>query len=258
MKITKTVGQCPFCDVDTHINAGEVHLVEDKTSPVVSIYRRIIKDDGSVETLNDFEIFADGTVNVAPWALLDYNKKVENKPDITYLQVVGNVSALCILYGNVMGMDNSIFPDNIRKLLLAELDIIKDRPIQHNIVQIGEDEEISTALSLTFDESDHTLILQKSECNDNFCKIEDDDRFVFSKVTIGSENGCPDGFILNDGGIIFDSNKSLDCFTFSAIVDKATLIGRGFMKIYIHNVKDHNTFNEHIGDIINYESRKEQ
>lgn len=31
MKITKTVGQCPFCDVDTHINAGEVHLVEDKT-----------------------------------------------------------------------------------------------------------------------------------------------------------------------------------------------------------------------------------
>ena len=61
MKITKTVGQCPFCDVDTHINAGEVHLVEDKTSPVVSIYRRIIKDDDSVETLNDFEIFADGT-----------------------------------------------------------------------------------------------------------------------------------------------------------------------------------------------------
>ena len=30
------------------------------------------------------------------------------------------------------------------------------------------------------------------------------------------------------------------------------------MKIYIHNVKDHNTFNEHIRDIINYETRKEQ
>ena len=254
MKITKTVGQCPFCDVDTHINVGEVHLVEDKTSPVVSIYRRITKDDGSVETLNDFEMFADGTVNVAPYAMLDYNRKVDNKPDTTYLQVINNISALCVMYGNVMSMDNSTFPDNIRKLLLAELDIIKDHPIQHNIVQIGEDEEVSTSLNIIFDKSDRSLTLRKSECSDNFCEIDDDGRFVFGKVTLGNENKCHDGYILNDGGIIFDSNKSLDCFIFGAISYKATVIGRSFMKIDIPSIKDHNTFNDDIGDIIKYEN----
>lgn len=65
MKITKTVGQCPFCE----INEEEIGSSTNKDSPVVSVYRRIIKDDGSVETINDFEIFADGTVNVAPYAI---------------------------------------------------------------------------------------------------------------------------------------------------------------------------------------------
>lgn len=252
MKITKTVGQCPFCE----INEEEIGSSTNKDSPIVNIYRKIIKDDGSVETLNDFEIFADGSINVAPYAILDYNRKIANRlTDLTYLQIIGNIASFCKLYDDIKHKENiNDILDMARKSILRGVNFIKECHIQHNIVQIGEDEEISTALSLTFDESDHTLILQKSECNDNFCKIENDDRFVFSKVTIGSENSCPDGFILNDGGIIFDSNKSLDRFTFSAIVDKATLIGRSFMKIYIHNVKDHNTFNEHIGDIINYET----
>lgn len=241
MKITKTVGQCPFCE----INEEELDSSINKDSPVVSIYRRIIKDDGSVETLNDFEIFADGTINVAPYAILDYNMKIVNRlTDITYLQIVDNIASFCRLYSNIKHKGNrSDLLDMTKKSILRGVNFIKESLIQHNIVQIGEDEEISAALNIIFDGSHHTLTLQKSEYNDNFCKIEGDDRFVFGKVTLGDENTCPEGYILNDGGIIFDSNKTLSILTFSEIVDKVTVIGREYLGIDIPSIISHNTFN---------------
>ena len=239
MKITKTVGQCPFCE----INEEELDSSTNKDSPVVSIYRRIINDDGSVETLNDFEIFADGTVNVAPYAILDYNRKIVNRlTDITYLQIVDNIAGFCKLYSDIKHKGNSYLLDMTKKSILRGVNFIKECPIQHNIVQIEEDEEISTALNIIFDGSNHTLTLQKSECNDNFCKIEGDDRFIFGKVTLGNEK-CPEGYILNDGGIIFDSNKTLSILTFSEIVDKVTVIGREYLGIDIPSIIGHNTFN---------------
>lgn len=257
MKITKTVGQCPFCE----INEEELDSSINKDSPVVSIYRRIINDDGSVETLNDFEIFADGTINVATYAILDYNMKIVNRlTDITYLQIVDNIAGFCKLYSDIKHKGNrSDLLDMTKKSILRGVNFIKESPIQHNIVQIGEDEEISVAMNIIFDGSNHTLTLQKSECNDNFCKIEGDDRFVFGKVILGNENGFPEGYILNDGGIIFDSNKTLNVFTFSEIVDKVTVIGRRkYLGIDIPIIINPNTFNDHIADIISYETRKEQ
>ena len=240
MKITKTVGQCPFCE----INEEKIGSSTNKDSPVVSIYRRIIKDDGSVETINDFEIFADGTVNVAPYAILDYNIKIVNRlTDITYLQIVDNIAWFCKLYSDIKNKGNrSDLLDMAKKSILRGVNFIKESPIRHNIVQIGEDEEISAALNIIFDGSNHTLTLQKSECNDDFCKIEGDDRFVFGKVTLGKEK-CPEGYILNDGGIIFDSNKTLSILTFSEIVDKVTVIGREYLGIDIPGIVGHNTFN---------------
>ena len=239
MKITKTVGQRPFCE----INEEEIGSSTNKDSPIVNIYRKIIKDDGSVETLNDFEIFADGTINVAPYAILDYNMKIVNRlTDITYLQIVDNIASFCRLYSNIKHKGNrSDFLDMVRKSILRGSNFIKECPIQHNIVQIGEDEEISTALNIIFDGSNHTLTLQKSEYDD-FCKIEGDDRFIFGKVTLGNEK-CPEGYILNDGGIIFDSNKTLSILTFSEIVDKVTVIGREYLGIDIPSIISHNTFN---------------
>lgn len=260
MKIIKTVGQCPFCDVIDHHNEEEFNLVLNKDRPVVSIYRRIIKDDGSVETLNDFKIYIDGTVNVAPYAILDYNIKIVNRlTDITYLQIVDNISGFCKLYSDIKHKGNrSDLLDMTKKSILRGVNFIKESPIQHNIVQIGEDEEISAALNIIFDGSNHTLTLQQSECNDNFCKIEGDDRFIFGKVTLGNENRCPEGYILNDGGIIFDSNKTLNFFMFSEIVEKVTVIGTAYLGIDIPIIISPNTFNDHIADIINYETRKEQ
>lgn len=239
MKITKTVGQCPFCE----INEEEIGSSTNKDSPIVNIYRKIIKDDGSVETLNDFEIFADGSINVAPYAILDYNRKIANRlTDLTYLQIIGNIASFCKLYDDIKHKENiNDILDMARKSILRGVNFIKECPIQHNIVQIGEDEEISTALNIIFDGSNHTLTLQKSEYDD-FCKIEGDDRFIFGKVTLGNEK-CPEGYILNDGGIIFDSNKTLSILTFSEIVDKVTVIGREYLGIDIPSIISHNTFN---------------
>ena len=236
MKITKTVGQCPFCE----INEDEIGSLTNKDSPIVNIYRKIIKDDGSIETLNDFEIFADGSINVAPYAILDYNRKIVNRmTDLTYLQIVGNIASFCKLYGDIKHKGNrSDILDMVQKSILRGSNFIKECPIPHNIVQIGEDEEISTALNVIFDGSSHTLTLQ-SECNDDFCKIEGDDRFIFGKVTLGNENVCPEGYILNDGGIIFDSSKTFDVFMFSEIVDKVTVIGREYIGIDIPSIISH-------------------
>ena len=121
MKITKTVGQCPFYYVIDHHNEEEFNLVLNKDIPVVSIYRRIIKDDGSVETLNDFKFYIDGTVNVAPWALLDYNKELNDETCITYLSHLRNIAAICRSYTDD--------PDNARSAIVIKFDSIKDHPI---------------------------------------------------------------------------------------------------------------------------------
>ena len=246
MKITKTVGQCPFCDVDTHVNVGELHLLENKTSPVVSIYRRIIKDDGSVETLNDFEIFADGTINVAPWALLDYNKELDKGTCITYLSLIRNITAICKDY-----MNN---PDNARCALLNRLDRIKDHPFQHNIVQIDEEVRVQTDISFreynnvdgTCDSNneEYILELQTSE-GDGFCHIDGDDRIILGKILL--ENDTKNiGYILNDGGVIFESNQSLDYDIFNTIIVRSYAVRSNFMDIDKIPSMKHFTFNDHI------------
>lgn len=245
MKITKTVGQCPFCDVIDHHNEEEFNLALNKDRPIVSIYRRIIKDDGSIETLNDFKIYIDGTVNVAPWALLDYNKELDDETHITYLSHLRNVAAVCRSY-----TDN---PDNARSAIVIKLDSIKDCPFQHNIVQIDEEVHVQTDISfIECDNTDGTLDsdsdefynidavnvyrknngyrweLQTSE-GDGFCHIDGDDRIVLGKISLGDDKIS--GHILNDGGVIFESNHSLDYDVFNTIIVRSYVVRSNFIDI---------------------------
>lgn len=260
MKITKTVGQCPFCDVIDHHNEEEFNLILNKDRPVVSIYRRIIKDDGSIETLSDFKIYIDGTVNVAPWALLDYNKELGNRTCITYLSLIRSLTAICKDY-----MNN---PDNNRCALLNRLDRIKDRPFQHNIVQIDEEVHVQTDISfIECDNMDGTCDsdndgfydinavtvcwknggykweLQTSE-GDGFCHIDGDDRIVLGKISLGDDKSS--GYILNDGGVIFESNQSLDYDVFNTIIVRSYAIRANFMDIDKIPSMKRFTFNDHI------------
>ena len=247
MKITKTVGQCPFCDVIDHHNEEEFNLVLNKDRPVVSIYRRIIKDDGSIETLNDFKFYIDGTVNVAPWALLDYNTGLGNGTCITYLSYLRNIAAICRLYTDD--------PDNARSAILDKLDMIKDHPFRHNIVQIDEDVHIQTdivfiecdnvdgtcdsdndgfyninAVTVYLKNRGYKWELQTSE-GDGFCYIDGDDRIVLGKITLGDDDAKNIGYILNDGGVIFESNQSLDYDVFDSIVIRSSPIRASSMDI---------------------------
>nr|DAR95139.1 MAG TPA: hypothetical protein [Caudoviricetes sp.] len=260
MKITKTVGQCPFCDVIDHHNDEEFNLVLNKDRPVVSIYRRIIKDDGSIETLSDFKIYIDGTVNVAPWALLDYNKELGKGTCITYLSLIRNLTAICKDY-----MNN---PDNNRCALLNRLDRIKDHPFQHNIVQIDEEVHVQTdisfiecdnvdgtcdsdndgfydinAVTVCWKNNGYKWELQTSE-GDGFCHIDGDDRIILGKISLGDDKSS--GYILNDGGVIFESNQSLDYDVFNTIIVRSYAIRANFMDIDKIPSMKHFTFNDHI------------
>ena len=66
MKITKTAGQCPFCGIDIDVNNWDLDPSKNKENPIVNIYRKIVNEDGSVETLNDFKMFSDGLIKVGP------------------------------------------------------------------------------------------------------------------------------------------------------------------------------------------------
>lgn len=230
MKITKTVGQCPFCYVIDHHNEEEFNLALNKDIPVVSIYRRIINDDGSVETLNDFKFYIDGTINVAPWALLDYNKELNDETCITYLSHLRNIAAVCRSYTDD--------PDNARSAIVIKLDSVKDHPFQHNIVQI--DEEVHVQTDISFRECDNVGVtvylknngykweLQTSE-GDGFCHIDGDDRIVLGKISLGDDKIS--GYILNDGGVIFESNHSLDYDVFNTIIVRSYAVRSNFIDI---------------------------
>lgn len=260
MKITKTVGQCPFCDVIDHHNEEEFNLVLNKDRPVVSIYRRIIKDDGSIETLSDFKIYIDGTVNVAPWALLDYNKELGKGTCITYLSLIRSLTAICKDY-----MNN---PDNTRCALLNRLDRIKDHPFQHNIVRIDEDVHVQTdisfiecdnvdgtcnsdndgfydinAVTVCWKNSGYKWELQTSE-GDGFYHIDGDDRIILGKISLGDDKSS--GYILNDGGVIFESNQSLDYDVFNTIIVRSYAIRANFIDIDKIPSMKRFTFNDHI------------
>lgn len=223
MKITKTVGLCPFCEIDTIVGNWNLDPSKNKETPIVNIYRNIVNDNGSVETLNDFKIFSDGVVKVGPCALLDYNKRINGSRN-SYLSSIVAMATACKAFSLSEGFSRAnqfIFGSVIRDELLNLSNIIKSNPIQHNIVQI--DNEIHIQSDNDFRELGVIFRLQSSENDENSCKIDGDDRTVLGKID-WALNGDNVGYILNDGGIIFNKGLHLDYKSFITIIERSNLI----------------------------------
>ena len=222
MKITKTVGQCPFCEIDTDVNNWDLDPSKNKENPIVNIYRKIVNEDGSVETLNDFKIFSDGLIKVGPCALLDYNKRVNGSRNSYLLSIVTMVTACKVFsLSTDFRRENQIALGNsIRDELLNLSDIIKSHPIQHNIVQI--DDEICIPPDISFSEIGLIFNL-RNQRNDGAYKIDGDDRTILGKIAYGL-NGKTVGYILDDGGIFFDKELYFEYAPFRTIVTRSNII----------------------------------
>lgn len=146
-------------------------------------------------------------------------------------------------------------PDNNRCALLNRLDRIKDHPFQHNIVQIDEEVHVQTdisfiecdnvdgtcdsdndgfydinAVTVCWKNSGYKWELQTSE-GDGFHHIDGDDRIVLGKISLVDDDTKNIGYILNDGGVIFKSNQSLDYDVFNTIIVRSYAIRANFIDI---------------------------
>lgn len=74
--------------------------------------------------------------------------------------------------------------------------------------------------------------------------IDGDDRIILGKISLGDDKSS--GYILNDGGVIFESNQSLDYDVFNTIIVRSYAIRANFMDIDKIPSMKHFTFNDHI------------
>lgn len=107
IKITKTVGQCICCKIDTDVSNWGFGTLKNGENPVVDIYRKTVNDDGSVEKLHDFKIFSNGVIKVGPESLLDYNEIV-NGSNKSYLQYIMDMDDACKAFSLSEGFSQEI------------------------------------------------------------------------------------------------------------------------------------------------------
>ena len=123
MKITKTVGQCICCKIDTDVSNWGFGTLKNGENPVVDICRKTVNDHGSVEKLHDFKIFSNGVIKVGPESLLDYNEIVNgsNKSYLQYIMSWLMRAAIDIVYMNGITPDSLKESPDFYEKIVAEL-----------------------------------------------------------------------------------------------------------------------------------------
>ena len=223
MKITKNIGHCLFCEIDTDVSNWGFGTLKNGENPVVDIYRKIVNDDGSVEKLHDFKIFSNGVIKVGPESLLDYNKNV-NGSNKTYLQYIMDMTNACKSFRLSEGFTQEnriVLGKEVKDELLMISNVIKGHLIPHNTVQI--DDEIDIPPDISFSKLG-LIVNLRNPGNDSGYEIDGDDRTVIGKI-IYELGGKTTGYILNDGGIILTRDIYFDAEPFKDMVIGSRLIG---------------------------------